>query len=153
MALTKIVLNRDVENLGAAGEVVEVRAGYARNYLLPRGFAEKWTKGAQRNIDRILEIKRRHEIQSAEDAIALRERIQEGDVLVIARKAGSNGRLFGAVSPKHVAEALTAAYGPKFDSRKIELSQVVKSLGEYPVAVKLHPEVVARTTVRVVAER
>ena len=153
MALTKIVLNRDVDNLGVAGDVVEVRSGYARNYLLPLGFATKWTKGAQRHIDQMLEAKRRHEIQSVGDAIALRERIQEGDALVVARIAGSNGRLFGAVTPKLVAEALTAAYGVKIDSRAVELSQTIKTLGEYPVAVKLHSEVIARTVVQVIAEK
>ena len=150
MATTKLVLNRDVENLGRAGDVVEVRAGYARNYLLPRGFAAKWTKGTQRHIDQALEAKRRHDIQSIEDAVALRERVQEGQALEVSGRAGRNGRLFGAVTAKHVAEAFTQVYGVKLDSRKVELSGTIKALGEYPVAIKLHPEVVARTTVQVV---
>ncbi|WP_350258216.1 50S ribosomal protein L9 [Scrofimicrobium sp. R131] len=152
MATRKVVLNRDVEKLGSAGEVVEVRDGYARNYLIPRGYAVKWTKGAQRHIDQIVESRRRHEIASVEDAIAIREQIGGLDQVSVTRKAGSNGRLFGAVSPKHVAEALSAALGRVIDHRKVELPQVIKSTGTYPVVIKLHPDVVAESSVTVVAE-
>lgn len=146
----KVVLNRDVEKLGTAGDVVEVKAGYARNYLIPRGYAVKWTKGAQRHIDQIVEARRRHEISNVEDAIALREKIQ--DEITVSRKAGSNGRLFGAVSAKHVAEALSAALGRVIDHRKVELADQVKTVGSYPVVIKLHPDVAAQTTLLVVAE-
>ncbi|MFT0762008.1 50S ribosomal protein L9 [Actinomyces sp. F1_1611] len=152
MATRKVVLNRDVEKLGSAGEVVEVRDGYARNYLIPRGYAVKWTKGAQRHIDQIVESRRRHEIASVEDAIAIREQIGGLDQVSVTRKAGSNGRLFGAVSPKHVAEALSAALGRVIDHRKVELPQVIKSTGTYPVVIKLHSDVVAESSVTVVAE-
>lgn len=146
----KVVLNRDVEKLGTAGDVVEVKAGYARNYLIPRGYAVKWTKGAQRHIDQIVEARRRHEISNVEDAIALREKIQ--DEVTVSRKAGTNGRLFGAVSAKHVAEALSAALGRVIDHRKVELADQVKTVGSYPVVIKLHPDVAAQTTLLVVAE-
>ena len=152
MATRKVVLNRDVDNLGVAGDVVEVRDGYARNYLIPRGYAVKWTRGAQRHIDQIVEARRRHEISSVEDAIAIRDQIAANDELSLSRKAGSNGRLFGAVSPKHVAEVLSAALSRVIDHRKVELPQVVKTTGTYPVVIKLHPDVVAETTVVVSAE-
>lgn len=150
--MAKIVLSRDVENLGNAGDVVEVKDGYARNYLIPRGYAVKWTKGAQRNIDQIIEVRRRHEIASTEDAIALREQIAAVGEVEVARKSSSNGRLFGAVSPKVVAEALAAKLGRVIDHRKVELPAAVKTTGIYTVVVKLHPEVHAETSVKVIAE-
>lgn len=150
--MAKIVLSRDVENLGNAGEVVEVKDGYARNYLIPRGYAVKWTKGAQRHIDQIVEARRRHEIATTEDAVALREQIQAVGEVEVARKSSSNGRLFGAVSPKVVAEALAAKLGRVIDHRKVELPTAVKSTGVYPVVIKLHPEVSVETSVKVVTE-
>lgn len=152
MGTRKIVLNRDVENLGLAGEVVEVREGYARNYLIPRGYAQKWTRGAQRHIDNIVEARRRHEISNVEDAIAIREKIDALEGVTITRKTGAAGRLFGAVSPKHVAEALSEALGHVFDHRKVHVADVIKSTGSYPVVIKLHPDVSTETTVEVVAE-
>lgn len=152
MATRKVVLNRDVEKLGVAGDVVEVRDGYARNYLIPRGYAVKWTRGAQRHIDQIVEARRRHEISSVEDAIAIREKIDAAEDLALTRKAGSNGRLFGAVSPKHVAEVLSTALSRVIDHRKVELPQIIKSTGSYPVVIKLHPDVTAEATVVVSAE-
>lgn len=152
MATRKVVLNRDMENLGVAGDVVEVRDGYARNYLIPRGYAVKWTRGAQRHIDQIVEARRRHEIATVEDAIAVRDRIDAAEDVSVSRKAGSAGRLFGAVSPKHVAEALSAVLGRVIDHRKVELPEVIKTTGSYPVVIKLHPEVSAETTVVVLAE-
>lgn len=152
MATRKVVLNRDVEKLGAAGEVVEVRDGYARNYLIPRGYAVKWTRGAQRHIDQIVEARRRHEIASVEDAIAIREKIDAAEDLELTRKAGTNGRLFGAVSPKHVAEVLSKALGRVIDHRKVELPEVIKATGTYPFAIKLHPDVAAEATIVVIAE-
>ncbi len=146
----KVVLNRDIDKLGSTGDVVEVKAGYARNYLIPRGFAVQWTKGAQRHIDQIVEARRRHEISNVEDAIALRDQMLEE--VTITRKAGTNGRLFGAISAKHVADALSAALGRVIDHRKVELADQVKSTGTFPVIVKLHPDVSANTTLVVVAE-
>ncbi len=152
MATRKVVLNRDVDKLGVAGDVVEVRDGYARNYLIPRGYAVKWTRGAQRHIDQIVEARRRHEISSVEDAIAIREQIDAAEDLALSRKAGTNGRLFGAVSPKHVAEVLSETLRRVIDHRKVELPEVIKSTGTYPVLIKLHPDVTAEAVVVVSAE-
>ncbi len=142
---TKLILNRDVERLGSAGEVVEVKDGYARNYLLPRGYAVRWTKGAQRHIDESLERLRKREISSVEDAVALRAKIEEADAVAIKAKAGANGRLFGAVTPKHMAQALQEQFGVPFDPRNIDFGGPIKKTGIYPVTIKLLPEVVAKT--------
>ncbi len=147
---TKLILNRDVERLGVAGEVVEVKDGYARNFLIPRGYAVRWTKGAQRHIDRELEQRRKREITSVEDAIALRDRINGEGATTIVAKAGSNGRLFGAVSPKHMALALQDQFGVPFDPRNIFLPEAIKKTGTYKATIKLLPDVVAETELVVV---
>ena len=149
---TKLILNRDVERLGAAGEVVEVKDGYARNYLVPRGYAVRWTKGAQRHIDQNLEQRRKREIASAEDAIALRDRIAEEGATTLFVKAGSTGRLFGAVSPKHMAAALQKQFGVPFDPRNIEFGSPIKTTGTYTVTIKLLPEVSVTTELVVKAD-
>ena len=148
---TKLIMSRDIERLGAAGEVVEVKDGYARNFLIPRGYAVRWTKGAQRHIDNNLERLRKSEINSVEDAIALRERIEGEGATTVTVKAGANGRLFGAVSPKHMATALQAQFGVPFDPRNIDFESTIKRTGTYAVTIKLLPEVVAKTELVVVA--
>ncbi len=150
--MRKLVLNRDVDNLGKAGEIVEVKDGYARNYLVPRGYAEPWTKGTQRHIDDLIERRRKHDIETVEEAIALRNVIDEADSVVIARKASANGRLFGGVSAKIVGDALSKAFSRVIDHRKVDLLETVKTTGEYPIQVRLHPDVVAKTTIVVTAE-
>lgn len=150
--MRKLVLNRDVENLGKAGDVVEVKDGYARNYLIPRGYAELWTRATQRHIDELIERRRKHEIATVEEAITLRDAIQGADAVTVSRKAGSNGRLFGAVSPKLVSEALSAAFARVIDHRKVDLPQAIKTTGEYPIEIRLHPDVTAKSTVVVIAE-
>lgn len=149
---TKLILNQDVERLGAAGEVVEVKDGYARNYLLPRGYAVRWTKGAQRHIDRNLEQLRKREIASVEDAIALRQRIEDAEATTVSVKAGANGRLFGAVSPRNMAASLQEKFGVPFDPRNIIFAETIKKTGTYPVSIKLLGDVVAKTELVVVAQ-
>ena len=139
---TKIILNRDVEKLGNAGEVVEVKDGYARNYLLPRGYAVRWTKGAQRHIDATLEILRKKEIASMEDAIALRERIQESPLVEITMKSGAN-------TGKDVAAKLATKFGVPFDPRNVSLGGNIKKTGTYEATVKLLGDVSADVQVQV----
>mgnify|MGYP001787879057 CR=1 FL=1 len=105
MATTKLILTHDVPNLGYAGEVVEVKAGYARNYLVPRGFATKWTAGAQKQIDQIAAARRRHEIATIDDARAVRDTLQAA-LVEVSGKVGQSGRLFGAVSAAAIADAV-----------------------------------------------
>lgn len=148
---TKLILNRDVERLGQAGDVIEVKDGYARNYLVPRGFATRWTKGAQRHIDQTLEQLRKREIASVEDAIALRGRIEESPVVVITKKAGSTGRLFGAVTNKDIAAALAEKFSVPFDPRNIDTASAIKATGSFRATVKLLSDVVANVEVTVEA--
>jgi len=149
---TKLILTHDVTNLGAVGDVVEVKDGYARNYLLPRKLATPWTKGAQRQLDQMAEARRKRSIESLEQAQEARAWLIENVVTVIAT-AGANGRLFGAVSTADLAEAVKDAGGPAIDRRKIEVIPPIKSTGRHSATVRLHTDVVAPIEVNVVARR
>ena len=148
MAETKSILTQPVANLGHAGDVVEVRPGYARNYLFPQGLAFKWTKGAAAQIEAMKRARQAKALATREDAVAAKAAI-EGTVVEIAAKVSESGKLFGAVSADAIASALSdkAPISPK--SIKVE---TIKTTGEFPATVALHPEISASFTVKVVAE-
>lgn len=153
MATTKLILTQDIANLGHAGEVVEVKAGYGRNYLIPRGFATKWTKGAQKQIDQIAAARRRHEIASIDDARAVRDTLQGHAFVTVSGKVSASGRLFGGVSAAQIADAVKTELGQTIDRRRVVVAAPIKTVGDYTVSVNLHPEVVANLKVRVVASK
>lgn len=146
---TKLILTHEVTGLGAPGDVIEVKDGYARNYLLPRGLATGWTKGAEKQIAQIRDARRKREISTVEGARAVRDSLQAKPV-VISVNAGQGGRLFGAVTTSDIAEAVAAAGGPSLDRRKVEVSAPIKSLGNHTVAVRLHADVSATLELQVV---
>jgi large subunit ribosomal protein L9 len=146
----KLILTQEVNGLGAPGDVVEVKDGYGRNYLVPRGFAIAWTKGGEKQVAAIRGARSSREVKSLEEAQQVRAALENAKVTLPA-KAGANGRLFGAVTTADVAEAVAKVGGPKVDRRKVELQQPIKSLGDYSVLVRLHPEVQAKVAVSVVA--
>ncbi len=146
----KLILTQEVSGLGAPGDVVEVKDGYARNYLVPRGLAVAWTKGGEKQVASIRMARTTREIKTLEEAQRIRDALQARPVRLTAR-AGANGRLFGAITPADVAEAVVAVGGPQVDRRKVELPQAIKSLGDYTVHVRLHPEVQAKVALHVVA--
>ena len=148
--MAKIILTHEVTGLGAPGDVVEVKDGYARNYLIPRNLATPWSKGAEKDVSAIRRARKAREIATLDDAKAVRDSLQANAVTVSA-KSGESGRLFGAVTTAEIAEAIKAAGGPSVDKRKIEVAQAIKATGEYAVQVRLHPEVSAKVTVKVVA--
>jgi large subunit ribosomal protein L9 len=147
----KLILTQEVTGLGTPGDVVEVKDGYGRNYLLPRGLAVSWTKGGEKQVASIRKARRAREIASIEEAQQVRAELESKPVRLTAR-AGSNGRLFGAVTPGDVAEAVAAVGGPRVDRRKVELSRPIKSLGDYTVHVRLHPDVQASVKIQVVGD-
>ena len=149
---TKLILTHDVTNLGTVGDVVEVKDGYARNYLLPRKLATPWTKGAQRQIDQMTEARRKRAIASLDQAQAARAWLTE-NVVTVTATASANGRLFGAVTTAELAQAVKDADGPALDRRKIEVVPPIKSTGRHSASVRLHPDVVAPLEVNVVAAR
>jgi large subunit ribosomal protein L9 len=145
----KLILTQEVPGLGAPGEVVEVKDGYGRNYLMPRGFAVGWTKGAEKQVSAIRTARQSREIKTQDEAQQVRAALESRKVTLSVR-AGANGRLFGAVTPADVAEGVRAAGGPQLDRRKVELPQSIKAVGEYTVHVRLHADVRAAVTVEVV---
>ena len=149
---TKLILTHDVSHLGSAGEVVEVKDGYARNYLLPRKLATPWTKGAQRQIDQMAEARRKRSIESLEHAQTARAWLQE-NVVTVSATAGDNGRLFGAVSAAQIADAVKEQLGQTIDRRRVIIASPIKAVGDYTVTVGLHTEVSANLKVRVSAAK
>lgn len=150
MATTNVLLREDIENLGGRGEVVKVKAGYARNYLLPRGLALLATKGNVKQVEaeKTALLKKR----AAEKATADLQANQMKDIsLEFVRKAGEEGTLFGSVTSMDIAEALQAK-GYEIDRKRISLKDAIKVIGEYSVPVKLHREVTLNVPVKVVAE-
>lgn len=148
--MAKLILTHEVTGLGAPGDVVEVKDGYARNYLVPRSLATPWTKGAEKEVTAIRKARKAREIESLEGAQAVRDSLQSKPVVVTA-KAGESGRLFGAITTAEIADAVKANGAQTIDKRKIEIGQPIKATGEYKVQVRLHAEVSATVTVKVVA--
>ncbi|MFI5984127.1 50S ribosomal protein L9 [Streptomyces sp. NPDC098789] len=146
----KIILTHEVSGLGTAGDVVDVKDGYARNYLVPRGFAIRWTKGGEKDVAQIRRARKIHEIATIEQANEFKAKLEAVKVR-LATRSGDTGRLFGSVTPADIATAIEASGGPKVDKRRVELASPIKTLGSYQVSVRLHAEVVANLGVEVVA--
>nr|WP_246422484.1 50S ribosomal protein L9 [Nocardiopsis mwathae] len=144
-----MILTHEVNGLGAPGDVVEVKDGYGRNYLLPRGFAIRWTRGGQKQIDSIRRARAARDIRNLDDAKQAAGQL--GALTVkLTQRAGEGGRLFGSVTAADVAEAVKAAGGPQVDKRRIEIRNPIKSVGDHKVEVRLHPEVTATIALEVV---
>lgn len=148
--MAKLILTHEVTGLGEPGDVVDVKDGFARNYLVPRSLATPWSKGAESQVTAIRKARKAREIATLDEAKATRDSLQSKPVVVKA-KAGNGGRLFGAVTTAEIADAVAALGGVTVDKRKIEITQPIKSTGEFSVSVRLHPEVSAKIAVNVVA--
>ncbi|NLU76127.1 50S ribosomal protein L9 [Streptomyces sp. HNM0575] len=146
----KIILTNEVSGLGAAGDVVEVRDGYARNYLIPRRVAIRWTKGGEKDVEQIRRARKIHEIATIEQANEVKTRLEGVNVRLKVR-AGDQGRLFGSVTPADIAGAVKDAGGPEIDKRRIEVGSPIKTLGSHQVSVRLHAEVAAKVDIEVLA--
>ena len=149
--MAKLILTHEVSNLGEPGDIVEVKDGYARNYLLPRHFAIRWSKGAAKQVESIKAARDAHAIHDLEEAQQLKGRL-EADAVNVSVRAGEGGRLFGAVTVTDIAGALAEA-GASVDKRRIETGNPIKSLGSHTVSVRVHPEVVAQVRLNVVAAK
>ncbi|MEU8356028.1 50S ribosomal protein L9 [Nonomuraea sp. NPDC048882] len=146
----KLILTNEVSGLGTPGDIVEVKDGYGRNYLIPRGYAMRWTRGAEKQIETIRKARDAREIRDLGTAKEVAGQI--GALRVrLATRAGDSGRLFGSITTGDIAEAVKAAGGPILDRRRIEIVNPIKSVGSHKVTVKLHPEVSASVDVEVVA--
>ncbi|MEU7803118.1 50S ribosomal protein L9 [Micromonospora arborensis] len=145
----KIILTQEVSGLGAPGDVVEVKDGFGRNYLLPQGFAIAWTKGAEKQVTVIKRARGAREIRDLDHANEVKAQL-EGLKVNLKVRAGDGGRLFGSVTPAEIVDAVKAASGPVLDRRRLEVPGHIKSTGTYPVKIKLHPEVTASFNLNVV---
>jgi large subunit ribosomal protein L9 len=150
----KLILTAEVDHLGTAGDIVEVKDGYGRNYLLPRGLAIVASRGAERQAD---EIRRAREVKTVRDldhANELKAEIEAlGPVSLPVRTAGDKGKLFGSVSAADVVAAIKKAGGPNLDKRTVQLPKAhIKAIGNHPIAVRLHPDVNVAVALSVVAE-
>jgi large subunit ribosomal protein L9 len=146
----KLILTQDVNGLGAPGDVVEVKDGYGRNYLLPRGLATAWTKGGEKQVAQIKRAREVREVRDVDAANTITSSL-EGLKVSLAARAGDTGRLFGAVTVSDIVEAITAAGGPAVDKRKVTIVSPIKTVGSHKVEVRVHPESLARLTVDVVS--
>lgn len=133
--MTKIILNQTVAKLGVAGDIVDVKPGYARNYLLPQNHAILWSKRAGEQVELRRQAARRKAIADVDSAAALKAKL-EGAILLVPVKAGSTGKLYGAVTGASIAEAVQATYGTVVDKRKVVLDGHIKTTG--PATVKIH---------------
>ncbi len=144
----KLILTNEVTGLGAPGDVVEVAGGYGRNYLVPRGLAMPWTRGAEKQIDLIKRARAARDIRGLDDAREAAKRLSALTVQLNVR-AGAQGRLFGSVSASDIAEAVRKAGGPELDRRRIEINTPIRTVGTHQVSVRLHPEVTTTLDVEV----
>jgi large subunit ribosomal protein L9 len=149
----KLILTAEVDHLGAPGDAVEVKDGYGRNYLLPRGLAILATRGAERQAEEIRRAQELKSVKGLEHANELKTAIEGlGEVEVAVKAAGNAGKLFGSVTPADVVAAIKKAGGPNLDKRTVSLPKAhIKSVGTYPVTVRLHPDVNATVSLNVVA--
>jgi large subunit ribosomal protein L9 len=149
--MSKLILTHEVTGLGAPGDVVDVKNGFARNYLIPQGFAVAWTRGGEKQIDSIKAARSAREHATLEEAQDLKARLQATTVTLTV-KAGEGGRLFGSVKTSDVADAVAAAGLGTVDKRKIELTPI-KTTGDHEATVRLRDDIVATITLKVVAAK
>ncbi|MGV1034122.1 MAG: 50S ribosomal protein L9 [Microbacteriaceae bacterium] len=150
--MAKVILTHEVTGLGTAGDVVEVKNGYARNYLVPQGLAVSWTRGGEKQVEQIRSARAARALASLEEAQAVKAKLEAGKVK-LAVKAGNEGRLFGSVKTADVAAAVAAAGVAELDKRKIEISAPIRQVGEHTASVRLHDDLVATITLQVVAAK
>jgi large subunit ribosomal protein L9 len=148
----KLILTQEVTGLGGPGDIVEVKDGYARNYLVPRNLAMRWSRGGEKQVGQIRKGREVREIRDRGQAQEVAGQLASLKVTLPSR-AGQGGRLFGSVTAADVVDAVKTAGGPVLDKRRVELPTAhIKTLGTHTVSVRLHPEVVASINVDVIAE-
>ncbi len=146
----KLILTSPVEHLGVPGDIVEVKDGYGRNFLLARNFAINWTRGAEKQIEGIKRARDAREIRGTEHALQVREQLEALTVTLPAHAADS-GKLFGAVTAADIALAVKRAGGPAIDKRSVDIIKPIKTVGDHTVGIKLTPGVIAHVNVAVAA--
>jgi len=150
--MSKLILTHEVTGLGAPGDVIDVKNGYARNYLIPQGFAVAWTRGGEKQVESIKAARTAREHATIEEAQDLKARLEANPVKLTV-KAGAEGRLFGSVKTGDIADAVAAAGVGSVDKRKIEITSPIKAIGQHEATVRLRDELIATITLQVVAAK
>lgn len=150
--MAKLILTNEVAGLGSAGDVVEVKNGYARNFLIPQGFAVAWSNGGQKQVDQIKTARDAKAVASGEEAQSLKDLLEKAPIRIAVR-AGTGGRLFGSVTRNDILAAIEAAGVSGVDKRAIDIPSAIKSVGNAEILVGIHDGVTATVTLQVVAEK
>lgn len=145
----KLILTHEVAKLGAPGDVVDVKDGYGRNFLVPRGLAIGWSRGAAKQIESIKKAREVRDVRDVDHAEEIKRQL-EAEPVSLQVRAGAGGRLFGAVTVADIVSAVKAGGGPDIDKRRIEVGNPIKTTGTHSVTVRVHPEVAASLTLNVV---
>jgi large subunit ribosomal protein L9 len=145
----KIILTKDVDDLGKAGDVLDVADGYARNYLVPRNMAVKASKGALQQAEAQVAARIERERRAREDADRMRQSL-EGTKVVVAARAGDEGKLYGSITPSDIAEAIAKFSGHRIEARTIKTAGPIRAIGLHEVTVDLHPEVEFKVSLDVI---
>lgn len=150
--MSKLILTHEVTGLGAPGDVIDVKNGYARNFLIPQGFAVAWTRGGEKQVDSIKAARVAREHATIEEAQDLKAKL-EATTVKLTVKAGEGGRLFGSVKTTDIAAAVSASGLGTVDKRKVEIPTAIKVTGQHEVTVRLRDDIVATITLQVVAAK
>lgn len=146
----RVLLTKEVESVGHAGQIVNVADGFARNYLIPRKLAVPATKGTEKMIAKLAEEARKREERARTDAEAVARRITENPITIKAHAGHDTSKLFGSITAQDIADALKEQLGVDVDRRRIEIAEPIRSLGEYTIPVKLHTNITAHVRLTVV---
>lgn len=150
--MSKVILTNEVSGLGSAGDVIDVKNGYARNYLIPQGYAVAWTRGGEKQVEQIRAARTARELATLEEAQALKAKLEETKVK-LSVKVGRDGRLFGSVKTADIAAAVAAAGLGDIDKRKVEIVSPIKYTGDHEATLRLRDDIVATVTLQVVAAK
>jgi large subunit ribosomal protein L9 len=145
----KLILTQEVSGLGSPGDVVEVKDGYGRNYLIPRDLGVRWTRGGEKTVETIKAARASRAVRDQDHAEEVRTKL-EAETVPVKVRAADGGRLFGAVSVTEIADAVKAATGESVDKRTIAIEQPIRALGPHTVGVRLHDDVVATLSLNVI---
>ena len=143
----KLILTQAVDGLGDSGDVVEVKDGYGRNYLVPEGLAIRWTRGGEKTIDSIKKARSARAVRDADHAAEVKAKL-EGQTYNVKVRSHDSGRLYGAVTVAEIAEAITAA-GGEIDKRTIIIDNPIKSMGAHSIQVRVHDDVTAQVKLNI----
>lgn len=150
--MSKVILTHEVDGLGSAGDVVDVKNGYARNYLIPQGFGVAWSRGGEKQVEQIKSARAAREHKTIEEAQHTKQ-VLEANRVKLTVKAGKDGRLFGSVKTSDIASAVQAAGFGELDKRKIVIANPIKSTGEHEAIARLRDDIQATIKLQVVAAK